>query len=165
MVSASALGTAFLTFEGIFFGLMMAFAIIAPADFAAGVLELSKEDLVLPDDKLATYCAIDNDNQHGFVVFASIIAIHAGLFARHSDRLPVFLAFIAAHGIVVWNQTKALSGAYYIGNLHEPAVSVLFGPARILHSIFLFGHIGLAITLMIGGSGGMESTSKLREKE
>ena len=169
MVTASAVATVFLTFEGVLFGAMMSFALVAPADFAAGVLEIAKEDLALiaagdasvsdATARLATFAAVDCDNQHGFVVFACIIAIHAGLFANHSERLPVFVAFVAAHAIVVWNQTMALSGNFYIGNLHEPVLAA-FGPARVLHSFFLLGHVCLiASTLLFGGGG------KARKKE
>ncbi|KAL9185636.1 hypothetical protein ACHAXT_003413 [Thalassiosira profunda] len=162
MVTASAVATVFLTFEGVLFGAMMSFALVAPADFAAGVLEIATEDLALiaagdasvsdATARLATFAAVDCDNQHGFVVFACIIAIHAGLFTSHSQRLPVFVAFVAAHAIVVWNQTMALSGNYYIGNLHEPVLAA-FGPARALHSFFLLGHACLASTLLFGGGG------------
>lgn len=149
----SKLATSFLVFEGLFFGSMMAFAYLAPLDFVSGVLEIPKEELssILAtnlDNSNAlvytTFTTIDNDNCHGMVVFMALIAFHTALKVEQKDRTWIFASFFVAHALIVWNQTKALNGNYYV-QVDIDAATKLFEPARILHSFFALSHVALAI--------------------
>jgi hypothetical protein len=156
------LATGFLFFEGLFFGVMMIAMIAMPLDFVSGVLGLPKEELEgsittnVQDEgalKFLTWAVVENDNQHAFVMFGALVAIHTALRVSHENRTMIFLAFCIAHAMIVMNISKALSGNYHIA-LHDSSAAETFGDAIVVHGAFLAVHSVFLCTTVFGGAPG-----------